>query len=73
MIRDSVRLMSALERDFYRDCLDGAKAALGLPVGARSVEAANAALAYTFRNRRIRREKGIVIEAVVATQAGLFG
>lgn len=57
-VRASVAAMDELDRELYHEHLEMAKAELSLPVGERSLPAANLALARTIENRRIRRAKG---------------
>lgn len=57
-VRQSVKTMNDTDKLVYFDHLAIAKAELGLAESDRSLAAANLALARTFRNRRVRREKG---------------
>lgn len=60
-VRDSVKKMAETDRLVYFDHLAIAKAELGLAESDRSLAAANLALARTFRNRRVRREKAWLV------------
>lgn len=56
-IKRQVGGFSPLSRELYREHLEMAKERRGLPLTARSIEAANDAMQRTLHNIRVRREK----------------